>query len=181
MHHPPNAPDHYHEELLSYLSVLILGDFNLLDVDWCTQSSSSKRSDAFCDLVYDCGFSQLITDPTHCRGNILDLVLTNNLEMLANVRVCCDHFQIETDHYPIYLDILQHTLVKSSTPVREVYNYSKTDLDGLTDYLLDCDFFTCLSSSDIETVWPNLTRIIVSSVKMFTPKVKLRAHPSPPL
>ena len=43
----------------------------------------------------------MITDPTHRQGNILDLVLTNNPDLLANDRVCCDPFLIETDNYAI--------------------------------------------------------------------------------
>lgn len=30
-----------------------------------------------CDFVYDSGLAQLVDEPTHEKGNVLDLVLTN--------------------------------------------------------------------------------------------------------
>ena len=129
--------------------------------------------------MYDCGFAQLITDPTHFKGNILDLASTNNPDFLANVRPCCDPFQIETNHHTIFLVIHDNISDTISSTIKEVYNYFRTNLDGSADYLLDYNFFSCISSSGIEMSWLILKSIITRSVKIFLPKVKMWAHPSP--
>ena len=84
-------------------------DFNLLDINWSTLSGCSSRtkfiprlgprtnstittatfhspaSSLFCDCVFDCNLCQLVTYPTHIKGNILDLVLTTNDEAITSV------------------------------------------------------------------------------------------------
>ncbi len=41
----------------------------------------------FCDFVFESTFSQLVTVPTHCKGNCLDLVLTNSPDEIVNLQV----------------------------------------------------------------------------------------------
>ena len=82
---PPNSPAAYYENLLDFLSnidtsavnLILLGDFNLPDINWNTQSGVSMISNHFCDFVFDNGLGQLINGPTHIHGNTLDLLLTN--------------------------------------------------------------------------------------------------------
>jgi len=68
--------------LFSYLTeitsgnhpVVIIGDFNLPDINWNTLTATSHISTLFCDLVYDLNFTQHINTTTHIQGNILDLI-----------------------------------------------------------------------------------------------------------
>ena len=57
--------------------VILLGDFNLPDINWNSLSGSTPTSTLFCDLVFDMNLDKLVTFHTHCKGNILDLCLTN--------------------------------------------------------------------------------------------------------
>ena len=59
-------------------SVIILGDFNMPDICWSTLTGTSTASNSFCDLLFELNLSQLVKEPTHCKGNILDLVITND-------------------------------------------------------------------------------------------------------
>ena len=84
----------YCQRLIEYLvqlcddhHVITLGDFNLPDVNWLTMSSSSELSPTFCDFVCDLGLVQLVNEPTHKKGNILDLILTNVPSYISNVAV----------------------------------------------------------------------------------------------
>ena len=82
---PPNSGDDYHKSLLSSLahvasfadSVIFVGDFNLPDICWSSLIGLSPFSISFCDFVYEYNLSQLVECPTHIKGNMLDLVLTN--------------------------------------------------------------------------------------------------------
>lgn len=56
---PPNADEDYRSELIAYLRLLakrdhllVLGDFNLPEIDWPTLNGSSARSVEFCDMVF---------------------------------------------------------------------------------------------------------------------------------
>ena len=75
----------YHESLLNYLTklasstdhVIIVGDFNLPDINWSSLNGTSTFSNSFCDFIFDCNLNQLVDSPTHIKGNILDIVLSN--------------------------------------------------------------------------------------------------------
>ena len=71
----------------SCLSVVVLDDFNCPDIDWPILSASSSFSNLLCDLVYDFNLTQCISQPTHIKGNILDLILTNSADIVSNVSV----------------------------------------------------------------------------------------------
>ena len=66
---------------------MLLGDFNLPDIDWNTLSGTSVISNQFCDFVFDTGLCQLINEPTHVHGNILDLLLTNIEENIHSLLI----------------------------------------------------------------------------------------------
>lgn len=184
VYRPPNSADT--NQLLAYLAellindrVLILGDFNYPDINWQAMSAVYPASDTFCDFVYDNGLTQLIQDPTHCQGNILDLLLTNSPSSVAGISVSNSNFTIASDHFPIYFTIEESVRISTNASPKEVYNYSKTDFQGLTDYLLAFDFSSCLSSTDIDELWLTLKSIITNATHRFTPLVKLRQHHNP--
>ena len=152
---PPNASDVYLNSLINYLKdllsdveakVIILGDFNLPDINWLTLSANSDFANTFCEFVYDNGLSQLISDPTHNRGNILDLLLTNCPNLISNTEVKID-FELCTDHFPILFSLEVPTLTNHPPHEcqREVYNYSKIDTLGVYDYLSEYDFSSSLA------------------------------------
>ena len=101
---PPNPSDSYMKDTISNLtqviesnpsaSTIIVGDFNLPDIQWDTLSSTSSISCAFCDFVFDNLLTQLIDQPTHIKGNILDLVLTNLSVASNNNWIATDHFAV---------------------------------------------------------------------------------------
>ena len=74
----------YHQPTMPALStdsigkVIIMGDFNLPNEDWA--HLPAIRTETFCEtekFLTSKIFTQLITEPTHKDGNVLDLVFTN--------------------------------------------------------------------------------------------------------
>jgi len=108
---PPNSDDSYYEILYNYLidlvigntnPVILLGDFNFPDVDWCTLSGSSSESNKFCDLLFQLNLTQLVDKPTHNLGNILDLIITNNEDIIYDLIIHPQNYKpISTDHFLI--------------------------------------------------------------------------------
>ena len=110
LYNPPNSGKEYHDQLISYLSILmqgvdpvvILGDFNIPDISWSSFDANSQFSSKICDLIFQHNHSQLIEYPTHRQGNILDLIITNYDENIANLQIHAEaNPLLISDHFPI--------------------------------------------------------------------------------
>ena len=95
---------------------LIVGDFNLPDISWPEQTLKNRNSVVMCqsflNLLNSSDLEQKISTPTHNRGNILDLVLTN-LDISAPViePSCSDHSIILFDlfsEFPVTYSMANH-------------------------------------------------------------------------
>ena len=83
---PPNSPPEYIDQLRYSMErmhgtkpVILCGDFNIPEVDWCTLSllRPSVSGNRTFEIALDYSLSQMVLEPT--RGNsILDLVFTSN-------------------------------------------------------------------------------------------------------
>ena len=125
-------------------SVIIIGDFNLLDINWLSLVGSTNVSNIFCDFVFECD-SQLVTVPTHCEGNCLDLVLTNSPHAINNGQVgSCS--VMKSDH--LLVSFSRTTQFRPSFNVHEtqyVINFSKLNYLKLAEYILDLTFHLVLT------------------------------------
>jgi hypothetical protein len=65
---------------------LIIGDFNLPDIDWVSGTATSRSSSEVLEAAAAAGLTQAVDFATHIRGNTLDLVLTNMPDRLENVQ-----------------------------------------------------------------------------------------------
>ena len=66
---------------------LLLGDFNLPNIDWQTPNSPAIfKQDIFLEKFLQLGFTQFVTEPTRER-NILDLVLCDSQNLVFDVRM----------------------------------------------------------------------------------------------
>ena len=111
---PPNPDVAYFNQLIDFLLTLssncefliVIGDFNRPDICWSSLSGTSLLSNLLCDFVFESNLSQLITCPTHVKGNILDILLTNNDHLITGLSVTESHSSLPSDHYNYYF--LQH-------------------------------------------------------------------------
>ena len=92
---PPDSSNEYHQEFLNYIGTLkdltghliLLRDFNVGDINWDSLCGQSPFSTDFCDTVFNLSLTQMIEEPTHVAGNILDLVLTNVPDDIINLQI----------------------------------------------------------------------------------------------
>ena len=84
VYQPPNSSHTHCAALCNYLSDLLdgntvvsLGDFKFPKINWHTLSGDFAATALFCVFVFDNDLDQLVTEPTHYQGDILDLILTN--------------------------------------------------------------------------------------------------------
>ena len=149
--------------------VLILGDFNGPDVDWNVLHSTSHSS-LFCDFVFCHSLSQLVSSPTHVKGNILDLVLTTSPQFIFNLSVLNTDFHY-SDHFPVTFDLALLFVQHSKSVLPEILDYSKADYDGMNICLLEYDYSDLLSLSNVDAIWLSLISIILETTYHFIPKV----------
>lgn len=187
---PPSPCDSYMNDVISNLTqtiqnnsstdIIIAGDFNSPDVQWDTLSSTSNSARDLCDFIFDNSLIQLIDQPTHIKGNILDLILTNSNECVANLSIALtpDNW-IPTDHFVITFQLSQTLHQPPVTTPIYVFDFPKANYDGILSYLFDFDYSQCLLSQDVESIWCTIKNSIYNAMTMFIPKVRLRRHQFP--
>ena len=110
---PPNLP------------IYLCGDFNFGELGYFRTYIPQQIVIQFCNILHDFSLCQLVQDPTR-GGDVLDLVLTNNLFSVSNLHVC-DNLP-GTDH-----DAVQFTffiLPPKQHPIHcYLYNYKRVDFD----------------------------------------------------
>ena len=187
VYNPPNADLNYFSDLVHLLkslsqkekNLIVVGDFNLPEICWSSLSGNSLLSNIFCDFVFEYNLSQLIKCPTHVKGNTLDLLLTNNENLVSQLTVNSTPALQLSDHYNICFHIAKYSLTPRRKPILSVFDYSKADYEGLCNYLLDVDYSACLQSNSIEYVWNYLKNIILTGMNKFIPKRKLKYKQHP--
>ena len=182
----PNANSNYHLLLTSYLRslvsvskfIIILGDFNMIDINWNTLVGFSPTSSTFCDLTYNCNLYQLINSPTHKQGNILDLLFTNVPERITNIAIynsCILH----SDHSTISFSVASTSHVTHARASIHICNYNKDDLSRICSFLLDYNFKPCFLSDNVDFVWLYIKQVISQAVDLFVPTIYLCSNPHP--
>ena len=147
----------YISSLVNYLTKIVssfskcvfVGDFNFPDIDWFSLLGSSSLSNLFCEFVFDCNLTQHVTEPTHIRGNILDLVLTSPSVILDQFSINSSADAILSDHFLIYFLPLCSIPSSIKSKPGYVYDFSKANYNGMCDFLLDSDFRVLFESRDI--------------------------------
>ena len=185
---PPNCSDEYQQDVLrsiqslhTHNDVILLGDLNAPDVNWSTLSASSPFSSSLCNAFYSNNYIQMVTQPTHHKGNTLDLIFTNAPARLNNICVDSTGKFLKSDHYPVTADIFSISIHTNTHPPNQPapLNYLKADLPQLAYHLsLDIETFTqTLGNSPI--VWEDLKYVILNCCECFIPRAKIPSKPSP--
>ena len=186
---PPNPDPKYISDLTEYLNslrhtenLIILGDLNLPDVNWDSFSGMSFISSSLCEEFFNLNFCQLVTEPTHNRGNLLDVILTNASELIDKVCVSSTlPLDLSSDHYIVKFCI--NTCSTSKTVAQQKFsnsfNFAKADWNGMLNFLTSYNFTSYFEMCDIESLWSYLKLIIFEAIHLFTPRVSSRSHEKP--
>lgn len=119
----------------SNLPTILCGDFNIPDVNWSTFWAPNVNYQAeILNLLCDFHLTQLIDEPTHTAGNILDLLLVNepflahSIEIVAPLTDTCDH-------YMITFCVTIPECLDTPTVSNQYFNFSKTNFRELKCFL----------------------------------------------
>ena len=159
---------------------LLLGDFNLPTINWDILQGETLISNFFCDLVFNLNLVQMINEPTHIYGSILDLVLTTNDDNISSLLVhSYASLPIISDHFAITFSL--NASLPSSQKFLPFYalNYFNGDYEGLNNYLSSFDFSSCFQSHTIEFIWSYIESTLVNAINRFIPQITIHNNHQP--
>ena len=154
----PNSSHDNNDELNKLLyslprNCIIFGDFNYPNIDWNSYSSNSSTCKTFLDTVISKDLTQIINFPTHLKGNILDLVLTDLPSEIISAR--CEGRLGKSDHSIIMIET-NVTLNQSETS-QKVPQWHKANFNQINSELESFDWDLELRDLSAEEAWTLFT------------------------
>ncbi len=177
---PPGAPVssisstiHFLSNLVNQHNTILLGDFNLPDINWENLSSATPSGNMFCEFVFEHTLHQFVDSPTHIKGNTLDLVLCKSLDQVADVSIGSHEpfIGLRSDHRFINVTIPCNP-INTTRPSATQFIFAKGDYEGLNNHFELADFSVFHGTTDIEAKWTFLKSLILEGCGMFIPKSK---------
>ena len=159
--------------------IYVLGDFNLKDVCWSTLESNTPIEQSFVDSFVDLGLIQCIAQPTHQKGNILDLVLTNSESSIHNLQILDKDCVCKSDHFPIKFEI-KIKVCKKKQVKRVCYNFKKANWDRLNMDLCHTNWNAMLNCCEPEIGWKKFKHRLFELADRHIPKATVKSDGQPP-
>ena len=155
----------------------LIGDFNLPLINWAIpKSDGDSAHDAFLNFCLSHNYHQFIDQPTHQKGNILDLLLCNTSAkyQLLNYNVnppltsTCDHnlisFQIQRTSNSL----------PNQTPI-QFPNFSKANYTKIYEELISTNWNDVINPTlSLQQNYDNFLEILHSKINTYIPKVTSR-------
>ena len=156
----------------------VIGDFNLCNISWVDEHSSVELERRFIDLFNDLGLVQLIEQPTHEKGHILDILLTNTVGSVSDLSVLGKNNICSSDHFGIKFSI--KTKVKTKITKRKILNYKKANWESLNNDLKSVRWDSHLQHCDAETGWSRFKNILNHFLNLHIPTITIKNKKQPP-
>ena len=120
-------------------------------------------------MCEDLSLTQHVEEPTHLRGNILDLVFTSNKDQVENIEVTPGM----SDHHGITFNVKNEVNRNKKKP-RKVYFIKKGNGSSMRKVLielkeLDSKFFSMATQQSIEANWNLFKHGILGAIKKHIP------------
>lgn len=161
-----------------YKAHVIIGDFNLSNISWSNNSASNELERSFLDMFNDLGLSQMIQTPTHEKGRILDILLTNVPGIISNINVLDKDKVCNSDHFGILFDL--KTKIKHKNKKVKLLNYKKANWEGLNTDLKSVKWDRYLKCSEPEYAWSSFKNILFHFINKHIPTITVKNHDQPP-
>ena len=155
---------------------LLVGDFNLPEINWATSSSATQLGYRFLDLFSDVGLTQLVDRPTHEKGKILDLLFCNQNGLVSDLVVLDKNDVCSSDHYGITFSLKMK--FRKKILKRKMFNFKKADWSGLNNDLKSVrwdDYLHC----DAETGWNRFKNILFHHMHHRIPTITIKDRDQP--
>lgn len=174
------APDEnieYMNHLTDYISiicevnhpVIILGDFNLPNLDWVNFSwPKTPIYEKFAASISQNSLSQIVNETTR-YNNLIDLLLTTTPLEIINVSV--EPPFSTSDHNKICFDIGNAFTTEPES--KQFYNFKKCKIQDMKNFLLQQDWNYLLYGETIDHIWTYFSQVLHNAFKQYVPITKL--------
>ena len=157
--------------------IIVTGDLNMPGIDWPNFISLDNIDQLFLDTFSNFELEQLISVPTHIKGNTLDLLLTDRSGLISDVDVSDSSLPCKSDHFCLNFN-LKSKFKRLKLQKREVYNFKRANWDGLNSDLNSVDWDSQLNGN-IETAWLSFKQTLFNLMDKHIPKIKVGGMPQP--
>ena len=152
-----------------------VGDFNFPGIRWATGGSDAKGR-AFHDIIEDNYLVQHVDEPTHISGNVLDLIISNEADVVREVRMegrlaSSDHEMIEAD---LVLDLEPGHV---DEPQRD---YGRGNYKAMMRHMASIRWEEELEERGVEESWSFIKQLLEELTRNFVPMKRKRSKRSPP-
>ncbi len=156
--------------------LFIVGDMNLSTANWSTTSNpiaSNATDRLFIDSFHEFDLTQCITSPTHIKGKILDLLLTNSASLLQNVQILSNTSICKSDHFPITFEVSSHVKY-IKPPKRKILNFKRADWDALNKDLSNVNWSNLIDCAEPELSWRTFKSILFKFIEKHIPTITIK-------
>ena len=175
----PNSSEENNNQLCNIIqevpeNTILIGDFNYPKINW-QGVSNDRKSENFVDCVQAKNLEQMVEFPTHIKGNLLDLVLTNAPENILSVEGLGNLGN--SDHTIISVEVDFCPKFKESNEL--VLDWINGDTDGLKEFYRNFNWKEILQEKNAEDAWEFLKTTIEVGIDKYIPKKKRRSRNKP--
>ncbi len=137
-------------------------------INWLESTAHGSDNDILAKTL-EKGFEQLVTSPTHVKGNILDLVLTNSPEHVKEVRT--EGRLGRSDHEMLWVELEGEAERRQA---QEVPNWRKADWAAIRNGLSRVNWDNELKDKNAEESWNHLRDTLQELQRVHIPKKSLK-------
>ena len=158
---------------------IVIGDFNLNGVTWATGSYKTSVEKEYIHGFANLGFLQCINEPTHKKGNTLDILLTTSLSHIKDLKIIDTERFCISDHCAITF-VVTETIKRKPRVKRKCYNYKNANWDALNAELDMIAWDNLLDYCEPETAWFNFKNTLFNKIDDHIPKFTIKTEYQPP-
>ena len=172
------------QELISGKEMIILGDFNLPNIEWTSQDVPTGHvpslESMFLDVFVSLGLSEWVSEPTFpSSGNTLDLLLTTEHDRVGNVTV------VEplpaSDHCPVLFQyVFEGDLVSNRSQRQANFAWHKGNYQKLNMFLSDVDWNFELACHNACKCFDRFANIVRAGIEVSIPQRIILPKDKPP-
>ena len=154
----------------------LCGDFNLPKIDWssCVSIDNDDAHDLFLNYCITNCLQQLVLEPTHIKGNILDLVLCNPSAQACVSAVHTSPPLSTSDHFMVSVEIQGPERTNKMTGHTYI-DYKNGNYEGLVNELDMIDWQQTFSHfSDLQTFYNFFLSVLHDKISKFIPRKQIK-------
>ncbi len=155
---------------------LMIGDFNFPNICWETKRSTCTIEEELLEAMDVANLVQLIKEPTHVKGNTLDLTITNCQERIQTISV--DKENRISDHFVLKIEFT-NTAYKPPLTEDKIRDWKKADLHQMTEYFRDINWHDKFKNKNACQSWEVFRNVVQQIEDKCVPMTKCRKNNQP--